>query len=1054
MPLSTALYTGVSGLNADGSGLSVVGNNISNSNTIGFKGGVASFSDILSSSMSGGSQIGRGVNLQGVLGDFSQGTLQTTNNPLDMAIQGDGFFIVHTAATGGAQYYTRAGQFSLNKDGNIVDPNGNYLQGYLLGPGQGGVLGTINVSSLNSPPKETDSVTMSANLNSATGVNTTTGLFTEDPTTDQTFTIGNSNNGIQISTDGGVTYNTVSITAGPYTGPGLATALQTQLETIDPGATVKYIPPTGTAPYKFAIYNAFAIDGNNNTLNFSVAGTSYTATIGIANYANGAALAAAIQTAMNNANPPGLPANSFTVNYNAATKLFDIQNNNTASAVTLNWGSSTILPQELGLTAVQTNIAANTGLLSAAGFPSTHPTDGVDSASGLPSTHPTDGVHSADGAPTSLTISGANDTLIFTDGLGNTVTATLSHNGGVAYSLAGLAAEVQTEMNAAENTQLGTAGINYYQADGGVTVPGNITITNLTGSNVTLDQAGDNATANLGFSGVSGYGVPAATWAVTAANNNNKIVFTDGQGNTVTATIADNAAYTPATLAAAVQTAMNTAENTKLGTVGVTYYTADAVTAPGRITIKNLTGLPVTLHQAGDTASTGIGFTVYNVPAATWAITLANTNNKIIFSDGLGHNVTATIADNAAYTLAGLATEIQNEMNVAENTQLGTAGITYYQADATTAPGKITITNLTGSAVTLHQAGDNASPGLGFTVYAVPANSSNQTGATAIAGTTALTFDWENAKSTAASMLGFSQCDIVGGGLRLKYTVTVGTATAITTSDFQAAGFDPTNGSNTSDFSTSLTVYDSLGNSHLINVYFKKVAQDTSIGAGNYATNGNRWLYWAVTPAGDSITAQAQISAEGLLEFDSGGKLIDDNGGKAAMSSFNFTGGVAQNQSVPFNFGKAIADGGSGLTGTTQFGSPNSVLFQDQDGYSSGSLQSLSVDQTGTMTGTFTNGQTSKVAQVALARFIAETQLQKQGNNLFSESSASGGAIIGTANTSGRGQISSSSLEASNIDLAAEFVDMITIQRGYEANAKVITVTSQLLQTLGQIITA
>ncbi len=152
MPLSTALYTGVSGLDANGNGLSVIGNDISNSNTVGFKGAVASFADILSGSMSGGSQIGRGVQMQSVLTDTSQGTLQTTSNPLDLAIQGDGYFIVHTAATGGAEYYTRAGQFSLDSAGNIVDPNGDFLQGKLAGTNN---LGTINVASLNSPPKMT-----------------------------------------------------------------------------------------------------------------------------------------------------------------------------------------------------------------------------------------------------------------------------------------------------------------------------------------------------------------------------------------------------------------------------------------------------------------------------------------------------------------------------------------------------------------------------------------------------------------------------------------------------------------------------------------------------------------------------------------------------------------------------------------------------------------------------------------------------------------------------------------------------------------------------------
>src|SRR5208283_3535077 len=162
MGLSTALYTGVSGLDADGTALSVIGNDVSNSNTVGYKGAVASFADILSSSLSGGAQVGRGVELQSVQTDLTQGTLQTTSNPLDMAIQGDGFFIVRTNATSGAQYYERAGQFSLNSTGYVVDPNGNYLQGKLAQQSSAsstsgvssstfGAIGSINVASLNSP---------------------------------------------------------------------------------------------------------------------------------------------------------------------------------------------------------------------------------------------------------------------------------------------------------------------------------------------------------------------------------------------------------------------------------------------------------------------------------------------------------------------------------------------------------------------------------------------------------------------------------------------------------------------------------------------------------------------------------------------------------------------------------------------------------------------------------------------------------------------------------------------------------------------------------------
>lgn len=108
----------------------------------------------------------------------------------------------------------------------------------------------------------------------------------------------------------------------------------------------------------------------------------------------------------------------------------------------------------------------------------------------------------------------------------------------------------------------------------------------------------------------------------------------------------------------------------------------------------------------------------------------------------------------------------------------------------------------------------------------------------------------------------------------------------------------------------------------------------------------------------------------------------------------------------------------------------------------------MSVNDKGIITGVFTNGQSRAIGQVALARFIAPTALMKMGKNLHSESSDSGQPIVGMANTSGLGKILSNSLELSNVDLAEQFVKMISSQRGFEANSKIITTTDQLLQLL------
>ncbi len=123
----------------------------------------------------------------------------------------------------------------------------------------------------------------------------------------------------------------------------------------------------------------------------------------------------------------------------------------------------------------------------------------------------------------------------------------------------------------------------------------------------------------------------------------------------------------------------------------------------------------------------------------------------------------------------------------------------------------------------------------------------------------------------------------------------------------------------------------------------------------------------------------------------------------------------------------------------------NSTLYQTQDGYTAGYLEGVSVDSDGVVTGTFSNGQEMALYTVELATFTNQWGLRRDGNNLFSATLDSGDALTGTANSAGKGSITSDALEASNVDMATEFVNLITTQRGFEANTKVITTADSLL---------
>ncbi len=133
---------------------------------------------------------------------------------------------------------------------------------------------------------------------------------------------------------------------------------------------------------------------------------------------------------------------------------------------------------------------------------------------------------------------------------------------------------------------------------------------------------------------------------------------------------------------------------------------------------------------------------------------------------------------------------------------------------------------------------------------------------------------------------------------------------------------------------------------------------------------------------------------------------------------------------------------------TTQYANSSTTIFQDQNGYAAGFLQSVSVDTKGTITGNYSNGQVLAKAQVALASFNNLAGLMKEGGNIFRQTTASGAPVTGAPGTNGLGSISPNSLEQSNVDLGAEFVKLITTQRGFQANSKIITTTDEMLSDL------
>jgi flagellar hook protein FlgE len=267
------------------------------------------------------------------------------------------------------------------------------------------------------------------------------------------------------------------------------------------------------------------------------------------------------------------------------------------------------------------------------------------------------------------------------------------------------------------------------------------------------------------------------------------------------------------------------------------------------------------------------------------------------------------------------------------------------------------------------------------------------------------------------------------------------------------AAFDPANPVQTSQFSTALTVYDTLGTGHTVDVYFQKTAD-------------NSWNYYIGT-RGDQLAGQTGSSlvvvGSGALTFTNDGALdtVTTNSPPAApvqgaTVNLNFAGGAQPAQTIDFNFGiprRLLSNGTfvpnpsapTGFEGTTQFAAPSSTLLQSQDGYGSGVLQSFTIDEQGKVRGLFSNGQAVDLKRVALAKFTSTAGLKPVGKNLFSETLLSGQPVVAGPGSSGTGSLQSGALEISNVDLSSQFVELIRAQQAFQANARVITTGDQLL---------
>lgn len=246
--------------------------------------------------------------------------------------------------------------------------------------------------------------------------------------------------------------------------------------------------------------------------------------------------------------------------------------------------------------------------------------------------------------------------------------------------------------------------------------------------------------------------------------------------------------------------------------------------------------------------------------------------------------------------------------------------------------------------------------------------------------------------------------------------------------DAGQTGYTP-EGSRAPDYTTFVTAYDSLGKPQIITLYF---AKDTS-GASN------TWHWLATVPYKEGSPPSGDT---GTLTFNSDGSLATGDQQQLTFDPDGANEG-ADEMRVNLRFGTK-----NKFDGLTQFAALFSATVKEQNGYPSGTLDDISIDEAGIVTGIFTNGVNRTLAQIPIAIFSNQDGLYKKGDNLYQQSLNSGIAQVGQAGTGGRGSIVPSTLEMSNVDLAQSFTEIIVAQRGFQVNARVITASDQILQEL------
>lgn len=955
MGLSNSLYASISGLNTMGSGMSVLGDNVSNVNTVAFKSSRATFQDVLSQNVataSGTAQVGRGVTMTTIDGLFAQGSFESTSTATDLAIGGQGFFMLRSTESAAADMYTRAGEFRFDKEGYLVNPTGNFVQGWTIDEETGdiqGTIGDINIGKT-TPPVETTAIQVIANVDSRV-VNETNET--------RLFDAWNGTNAAQaVPTDpidaGSYEYTTaIKI----YDSKGASHDVTVYFDRTTEDNQWEFLVACDPQEDKRVLSDGLDVAGNLDGTNDEISIYAPDTTYNFESHKGAGALLYGVidfstSGAIDNIWAWNVPPDGE-VDPASNTNRIVLGNTDQYYSFEANFtGATTNQIIDLNLGAIYNGQSTDISqiLVSDGGaFANSGGTNYITKETLWNSVYDSTSLQMATGD--AFYFAGYDNDGSYVEG---------------SYVVSGTD-KVQALLDQIDNAFGCTTTID---------AEGRLRMTDKTG--------GDSGMYVTRFSTISASGARPFGGTTTPSGQNPVVVQT-------TEYMYQTGTTTPVTSLATLLTAID--DSTGATTIAATDNFTFTGTTPGGVAV----------NQVFDVDNGGAG--VQTVADLLNFIEDAFDDNTINGSNLTNREVSAILQPDGRIAVfsnvPGLTnlSVIPSAGSVSGATPFGAAATPY-----TTYAETNTLINVTTSKKQIISDGRavNTATGLEPTI-------NEDT-------------DWTNVYDVGTNA--------VAVGDTFTFTGSRGDGTGVTAAVFTVAASGDTT---TDTFGPPLTAATGTVRDLLTWLEDKFNAEASIDGAGR--------LVLTDRTAADVAGTYADQLAITNIAYSGAANPFGEGGFNEVPADVSGEDGSRMGDTVSINFSTEALS-------TTQYANSSTTIFQDQDGFAAGFLQSVSVDTAGVITGNYSNGQVLEKAQVALASFNNLAGLNKEGGNVFRETTESGAPVTGAPGTNGLGSISPNSLEQSNVDLGTEFVKLITTQRGFQANSKIITTTDEMLADL------